>query len=97
MNLQSSRVREPNHVRDNFDPHLQSVIDRPGDRTKRVATVHFRQGSLRLLFTVSHKGNPPVDTTGGGTARERGYRSDTDRNTKIHFDRLMDETLGCKL
>src|ERR1700730_1889418 len=97
MNLQRSRVRESNHLRADFHPHLQSIVERPGNWTKWIALVHFRNGGLRVfLFTVPNERNPSVDTARRGTACKCEDGSDTDRNTKIHVVRLTDEALCCK-
>jgi hypothetical protein len=97
VHFQSTGVGESNHLRIDFQPHLQAVIHRTGNRTERITLVYFRQGSLRLiLFTVSHERDPSVDTGRRGTACECRHRHDTDRKTKIHLDRLTDDALGCK-
>jgi hypothetical protein len=97
MNLQGPRVGETDRLWNNLHPHLESVIDWPGDRAERIVLVDFGNGNLGLfLFTASHERDPSVDAGRRGTACDCEYGSDPDRNTKMHVVRLTDDALGCK-
>src|SRR6266403_3908027 len=97
MNLQGAGVGESNYLRNEFHPHLQSVVNWAGNRTEWIVVYHFRCGSLGIfLFTASHERDPSVDTARRGTACECDHGNDTDRNTKMHAVRLTDDALGCK-
>lgn len=97
MNLQRSRVGEPDNVRAHSYPHLESIEYRPGNRTEGIRFVDLGYRCVGLIFfSFSHEGDPPVNPSRGGTAGECDHQSGPDRNTKIHCDRLADGATGCK-
>src|ERR1700693_1255993 len=97
MNLQRSRLGKPDDVRVHLHPHLHPVVKRTGNRTERTGLIGFGYGRLGLiLLAVSHERDPPVNSARGGASGECDHQSGTDRNTKIHCDRLTDDAAGCK-
>src|ERR1700757_1180892 len=97
MNLQRSRLRKPDDLRVHLYPHLQPVVKRPGNRTEGIGLADFGYGRIgMILLAVSHERDPPVNSARRGASRYCDRQSGTDRNTKIHCDRLTDDAAGCK-
>ena len=97
MNLQRSRLRKPDDVRAHLYPHLQPVVKRPGNRAERIGLGDFRYDRRGLiLLAVSNERDPPGNSVRRGASRYCDRQSGTDRNTKIHCDRLADAAAGCK-